>query len=575
MPLTVSPDDAVLTKSTEDTDRSRRALSALEDALARNFVLSPIFPVRFNDGTLGRIAAFEVGRSADGRIPIEIVHPDTACAIAGTEFLIYLIQTTRAPQDVADWKRMRTNPPSPQDLYERFEPLAVHFNLFGDVPAFQDRSLETGDTGVEPLLFGTAADNTIKHNKDLFNPVCAAVGTDTAMLALMAGQMYSTAAGAGYRTSMTGGGPLRVLVKGRTLWETVVDNLLYAKDWRPLGNGDTSADARFPWRNYPQKKLTSKDAPADHIYLGCPRRVRLLPPTRIGVCDVTGEAGPVIEVMRKAPGGTDYPSESWRHPNSPYYRHKKGQNVQRLPYLGSRIAGGFAWRDEIGVFHDQGEVNGDGVEPSLPVRVWRLERADALGVDMVRLEAFGLRANNASVEGMVKAVTPFHVVPQDLESDYVSVVNACVVGAEKIVSLLLWQAKVSVSDPEAAKKMPKNYGADMESQFWIASEPAFNAFRADLIPLLENGTPGDAIVLDRIAAFHGALCGIAMSVFDDRRRHDLATEPERIVESRRTLAMSVWSGKVRALFGLPTEKKDGKKAGKKSPAKTSSNAKKT
>lgn len=271
--------------------------------------------------------------------------------IACHELLIGMVFLADPPANNGEWQRRAA--PDPQRLREKLAPLAPAYHLLGEGPRFlQDLEPLVGEAGpVDMLFIDSAGANTAKNNADLMvhrdrydrlDPALAA-------MALYTFQAFAPSGGAGNRTSMRGGGPLVTLVDpGEELWSLIWANV-------PCGRPGHLQD--LPWMRAtrisdkggqtppPEGKLFDAEA-----FFGMPRRLRLISDGRA----ITG-------VIQK-PWGTNY--ALWKHPLSPYYRVKVGEEwLPKHPR-----AGRFGYRNWLGVLA-RGE-DSDLVERALCLRDW-------------------------------------------------------------------------------------------------------------------------------------------------------------------------------------------------------------
>jgi CRISPR system Cascade subunit CasA len=342
------------------------------------------------------------------------------------EFLIGLLTVALAPADEDDWLELWRNPPTPRDLDGAFASLPPAFDLDGDGPRFlQDLSeedLRTGEpSSIEQLLIDAPGDQTIEHNKDLFvkRGRVRQLGYPAAAMALITMQTYAPGGGAGYRTSIRGGGPLTTLVDPRvsdgdglpdprqplwrTLWANVETRELWAR--RAVGPLAVNPSDVFPWMaptrtSEGNLSVTPQDAHPLQVYFGMPRRIRLEFGGE-GVCDLTGHAcARTVTGFRKRKLGPNY--VGWRHPLSPHYA--KGDTW--LPVHGQ--PGGIAWRDWLGLTFMV--PAGATKEPAAAVAHFLAERAPEIGTKVIHVRAFGYDCDNAKARGWVDATLPAFAV---------------------------------------------------------------------------------------------------------------------------------------------------------------------
>jgi len=533
-----------------------------------NYLTDRWLPSLLDDGTTRMIALREIGRTEDGRTPLRVLGTMPDGGTVRLEFLIGAVQQLMPPDGSGEWLDRYFDPPSPEWLGSLIESseLVPHFDLFGKTPAFQDPSVADEQAqSVSALFLLQPGEQTRNRNQDIWGKDITAVGIHEAMDALYGLQIHSPAGGRGARTSPSGGGPLRTYLTGGTLWRTVWGNILPKSDWLGLGNGAADVPSLVPWFNFRVDAPTPVDAPSSHLYWACPRRILLAPPEE-GLCEITGQPGPVVRRIRMAAYGPDYKSELWRHPLSPYYRMKKGGVVQRLPRLGGAVSSGLSWRDYVGLFQEKGKAGDAGVEPALTVRAWRQERASDTGEEVVRVQVFGYRCDNAKVLGTVASSMPFLTVPPSVETEFSGIVEKVVEGAGFLASAVKRQTLLALFDAKALENVPSAYGAPIEADFWARTEAPFRSFAKALRDHLSGGgPPNDPAAMALLTAIHGAIGQTALRLFDERVDVGQTDDPERVVTAKRNLRMTVFGAPVRAAFGLPVD--ETKKAGRKTKAK--------
>ncbi|MFN4131195.1 MAG: type I-E CRISPR-associated protein Cse1/CasA, partial [Paracoccaceae bacterium] len=276
--------------------------------MSLNLLDDPWIPVICEDGARRVIAPWQMGE--EGILRPDWPRPDLN--LACYEFLIGLVYLSDPPRDIEDWEARYD--PDPARLRGRLAAFAPAFNLLGDGPRFaQDlERLEGEPNPVDMLFIDSAGANAAKNNADLMvhRGRYGALDAALAAMALYAFQIFAPAGGAGNRTSMRGGGPLVTLVDPQAgLWPLIWANVPYGTagqitdlPWmRPTRVSDKGMET-LP----PEGKTFGVEA-----FFGMPRRLRLV-----------AEAGQITGVVQR-PWGTNY--AKWKHPLSPYYRMKPGE----------------------------------------------------------------------------------------------------------------------------------------------------------------------------------------------------------------------------------------------------------
>ncbi len=296
--------------------------------MSLNLIEDAWIPVICADGTRRVIAPWQMAEA--GILRPDWPRPDLN--LACYELLIGLVFLADPPCDVEDWEGRQA--PDPVRLKARLTPYAPAFNLLGEGPRFlQDlEALEGEPNAVDLLFIDSAGASTAKNNADLMVHRGRYPGLDLplAAIALYAFQAFAPSGGAGNRTSMRGGGPLVTLLDPQAgLWPMIWVNV-------PCGVPGQVVD--LPWMRPtrvsddgretlpPEGRLFGVEA-----FFGMPRRLRLQ----------EGD-GQIVGVVQR-PWGTNY--AKWKHPLSPYYRMKPGE--EWLPV--HPRAGRFGYRNWLGV----------------------------------------------------------------------------------------------------------------------------------------------------------------------------------------------------------------------------------
>jgi CRISPR system Cascade subunit CasA len=198
-----------------------------------NLIDDAWIPIRRKSGEEARIAPWGVTiRYGDDRIvALAAPRPDFNGALI--QFLIGLLQTTCAPDSPHTWREWLHNPPMPEELRTKFQPVAYAFELDSKDQRFmQDTQLKLEGvkeaTPIGALLIDVPGANTIQRNTDHFikrsgvEKLCSSC-TAAALFTL---QTNAPSGGQGHRTGLRGGGPLTTLILGDVLWQTAWLNVL-------------------------------------------------------------------------------------------------------------------------------------------------------------------------------------------------------------------------------------------------------------------------------------------------------------------------------------------------------------
>jgi CRISPR system Cascade subunit CasA len=363
--------------------------------MSLNLIEDPWIPVFCADGARRVIAPWEMAEA-------DILRPDWPrpdLNIACNELLIGLVFLADPPLSNGDWQRRIA--PDPQRLKDRLAPFAPAFNLLGEGPLFlQDQEPLPGQPGsVDMLFIDSAGANAAKNNADLMvhRQRYGRLDLPLAAMALYAFQAHAPSGGAGNRTSMRGGGPLVTLVDpGDGLWPLVWANV-------PCGTPGTLDE--LPWMRptHVSDKGQQTLPPEGRVFgaeafFGMPRRLRL-------VGDDTGVAG----VVQK-PWGTNY--AKWKHPLSPHYRIKAGEEwLPRHPR-----AGRFGYRNWLGIVAQA--VGSENSERALSLRDWGQRGGEASVV------VGGWAMDNMKPRDFTLSVQPLLNLPVEAEDRLVGMILA-------------------------------------------------------------------------------------------------------------------------------------------------------
>lgn len=295
--------------------------------MSLNLINDPWIPVICTDGRHRVIAPWQMAEP--GILRPDWPRPDFN--IACYELLVGLVFLADPPTDIEDWDDRTV--PDPARLKDKLAPFAPAFDLLGNGPRFlQDlENLDGAPNPVDSLFIDSAGASTAKNNADLMvhRGRYPALSQPMAAMALYTFQAFAPSGGAGNRTSMRGGGPMVTLLDPqRGLWPLV---------WANVPTGLAGRIDELPWmrptrvsdkglETFPPEGRIGVEA-----FFGMPRRLRLV-----------ADQDNVIGVVQR-PWGTNY--AKWKHPLSPYYCLKEGE--EWLPV--HPRAGRFGYRNWLGV----------------------------------------------------------------------------------------------------------------------------------------------------------------------------------------------------------------------------------
>lgn len=527
-----------------------------------NLIEKQWIPVLRRDGTPDWIAPYEVTKDfADNPVvSLNAPRPDFNGALI--QFLIGLVQTVAAPQSGTEWKKKLAEPPSPEELLEKFTTIRHAFQLGGDGPRFmQDfENFTAVDGGVSGLLIETPGQNALVNNTDHFIkrnivdglcPVCCAS-------ALFAFQTNSPSGGPGYMTSLRGGGPLTTLVVGDkqhgTLWQLIYLNVLeHSKFTNICGNSALSEGKYlFPWLGETKKGKRKKgetfygedtvpeDAHTAAMFWAMPRRIRLdLKELSVGSCDVCGtDTDCLITIYKELPGGASY--NGWFHPLSPHYEQTTKGVTSILPVHAQ--PGGLTYR------HWLGFVIQDGNEKKMPARIVHEFYGRWNSNWQFRLWAFGYDMDNMKARCWYESTMPLLCVDASIRVRY----EEQVAGMVKAASEILSNTRSAVK--KAWFRRPGDAKGDttfIDSSFWQQTEAGFYLALSSLTKDLESDDETQIIGRQWLSV----LCGQSIQLFDKFAWEGPIedTDPKRVVIARKELEQYNHGKKIKGLLGIPVE----------------------
>lgn len=503
----------------------------------QNLINDPWLPVRRRSGALDIVRPSDLTDRWDDDPIVDLAfrRPDWNAAV--TELLIGLHAVAMPIADVAAWLGRWRKPPSPGEVAAAMEPLAFAYDLMGEGPrCFQDLDpLDGADPlPIQQIGMDAPGGNTVKLNQDLF--IRRKTGNlplpwPDAAAALVTLQTYAPSGGAGYRTSMRGGGPLTTLVRPRRsdeetrLFDTIIAN-------QPRGVANRPLDARlFPWlaptkTSRKGEVVVPEDMHSLHVFFGMPWRVRL-----------EGHEDGAVS-MRKVPYGTKYPSEAWSHPLSPYYQEKENW----LPFHPQPGEPSFGdWPTTLGL--------GATRRPANCITAFEdIFEGEQMDADII---AFGFDMDNAKARAWNEARVPL-VLGETARLRAETMITAAAEAASAlryaVKSVVYGQARENdgVVDLYIPDTVPKSALSELATELEKRTEGVLSA-------LIRAVSRRDALPDPFYEAWHRELRGTALRLFD--RETDIKNasldELARIVRARGRLARAFSpKGKVAAALGI-------------------------
>jgi CRISPR system Cascade subunit CasA len=212
----------------------------MNDMKRFNLLYDSWIPVKTRNGKTKPIKAFEIAQQ--DIVAVDAPRADFNAALM--QFLVGLLQTVYAPENPRAWRNLYAQPPSENQLQERFKDIADAFYLDGNGYRFmQDAlSVKVGDPRpVEELIFGAPGESGKEKNQDHFvkrdhiTGLCRACAAS----ALLTANIFAEDGGRGYFQSMRGNGFISCLVQideckseqtlWKNLWLNVMENMIKSK----------------------------------------------------------------------------------------------------------------------------------------------------------------------------------------------------------------------------------------------------------------------------------------------------------------------------------------------------------
>jgi CRISPR system Cascade subunit CasA len=512
-----------------------------------NLIDEQWIPVIRRDGTKIMIAPWEVTDKFANNpvVSLDAPRPDFNGALI--QFLIGLVQTVAAPQNGKEWRKRLVDPPTPDELKEKFSSVRHAFELGGDGPRFmQDYDeLDVQAANIEGLLIDEPGENALKNNTDFFvkrKPASFFMCPTCCTSAILTLQLNAPAGGRGYMTSLRGGGPLTTLVKGTgkydLLWHTIWLNILESSKFNNLANSQLVEEScKFPWLAKSKASVAEQQMHPAQYFWATPRRIRLVQETLQGRCSVCScESEKLVSQYKERPNGTKY-QEPMQHPLSAFSVNST-KAVLTQP-------GGVSYRHWLGLVL----IDNDGNhEPARVVHeyIQQHKRGDWL----LQLWAFGYDF----VPGQNKArcwyesTMPLILVDTQLRVEYEQQVGGIVKAASEIANNTRSAVK------KAWFKRPGDAKGDtsfIDKSFWQQTETDFYSALNTLNTALEAGNDTHEVCNQWLFI----LCHQSLKLFDTYAWEGPIedADPKRVVIARNELDKFNRSKKIKELLGLPLD----------------------
>lgn len=405
--------------------------------------------------------------------------PDFRGAIC--QFLIGLLQTAYAPQDVQEWRERYASPPSRDELEAAFAPYGQAFLLENNGPAFmQDLALpdDVNQLSVRELLIDAGSASNLYFNKPLSDfGLCVSCAAQ----ALLTLQLNAPSGGRGIRTSVRGGGPLTTLLlpadRASSLWQKLWLNVL-PLDALSYGPVKSMSDV-LPWLA-PTRISDDKggqDTPPESVHplqawWSMPRRIRLDASTaergRCSICNARDVR--LFRHYRTRHGGTNY-TGAWMHPLTPYSLDAKGE---KPPISSKGQHAGRGYRDWAGLV-----LGNDDHRPDTARAVSHFTAK--VRKPQVRLWCFGFHMSNMKSLCWYDSTLPVHTIEPELQRGFATRTKQALDSADAMAYALNKQVKA------ARFRRPGDMGSEpaVAQSFWQATEPMFYGL-LDKLSVLED-----------------------------------------------------------------------------------------
>lgn len=522
-----------------------------------NLIENEWIPVLRRSGNTVRIAPWQLTDSFAGDPFVQIAAPRPDFNGALAQFLIGLLQTCFAPEDLHEWRQRLRQAPTPAELKKALFPVAPHFNLDGDGPRFlQDLTLAEEIAALEPtaqedrirpvgdIFIEAPTGKTLRDNTDFFvkrgrvDALCRAC----AAAALFSLQTNAPAGGQGNRTGIRGGGPLTTLVLGDSLWATTWFNILERKRFHSVtGNPARAAVVdRFPWLERTRtsevgRSTTPEDAHPTQVFWAMPRRIRFMFSNGEAECELCGAADTrVVRQYQTKNLGVNY-SGPWRHPLSPYFVAQDGTPSAVHPQ-----PGGVGYRHWLGLVQGAEDAKGKR-EPAAVV-----ERYLGTESDDLRLWAFGYDMENMKARCWYDAHMPLLPCSEEIRQSFAFHAAAIVRSAQLAAFETRGQLRKALFRPGSDVKGDLSF---ISGRYWQETEARFYAVVSRVRNLLREHGDVTATLED----WHKTLVETAERIFDDVSQTGAfdAANPKRIALAWRDLQKAVRGKKMRQTLGLP------------------------
>lgn len=492
-----------------------------------SLLTTPWLPVRFIDGTTGKLAPVDLAAEH----VVDIAAPRADLQGAAWQFLLGLLQCSIAPKNRERWEDIWEEGLETGKVREALLPLESAFQFGADSPSFiQDFDALTGEkVSIASLLPEIPGSQTTKFNKDHFikRDVTEHFCSHCAVLALFSLQLNAPAGGKGYRTGLRGGGPMTTLIelqeyqgnRQTPLWRKLWLNVM-PQDEADLPLPKTCDALLFPWlaptctSEQTGAVVTPEQVNKLQAYWGMPRRIRIdFNTTAVGNCDICGEQNDsLLSFMTTKNYGVNY--AMWRHPLTPYrVPLKEGSEF----YSVKPQPGGLIWRDWLGLIEEGKSEN----NTEFPAQVVKLFNASNLKQVKAGLWGFGYDFDNMKARCWYEHHFPLLL---NKKEGQLPKLRLAAQTASRTLGLLRSALKEAwFSDPKGAR----GDFSFVDIDFWNQTQNRFLTFARKI----EDGQDPDKL----IGKWQKEIWLFARRYFDDRvfTNPYEATDMKRVMDARR------------------------------------------
>lgn len=455
-----------------------------------SLITTPWLPVRYRDGSTGKVAPVQI---TDPSI-VDINAPRPDFQGAAWQFLIGLLQTACAPEDKEEWEALWHKGLDHEALQAALMPLDFAFQFGEQTPAFmQDyEALDGEQVGIAALLPEAPGSQALKFNKDHFvkRDTVKAMCPHCAALALFSLQTNAPAGGKGYRTSLRGGGPMTTLLTlasaspatEASLWQKLWLNVIPQE--YGFGRPEKITAALFPWLGPTRtsEKASGVTTPEQvdklQAYWGMPRRIRLnFSDLNRGECSLCGEfSDALLSTMTVKNYGTNY--VQWQHPLTPHRRPLK-EGGELFSVKGQ--PGGLFWRDWLGL-NWQTASDSNNEYPAFVVKQYHAHPITSVQ-KAIGLWGFGYDFDNMKARCWYEHRFPLLQLDAAQRERHIECLQQAAKSASRTLNLLRGALKEAWSND--AKNSRGDYSF-IDVDFWQLTRPLFDDFRRELAEQVEN-----------------------------------------------------------------------------------------